>query len=179
MRAHSSGRVMSFVTERDTVRRRKILHLTGCKILHLTGCNILHLTGNDVSEAVRTTLALDISMSKRISIVYNIKAPLRAVGSVRAGPPCHPATETCRTLALPLPVTLCFCADRVTSLFYSVPFIFDWRWAMFSNWLCYCLNSAAAKNERFAPFFLSTSSRIYLLHLSDRLYKKEGKKEEG
>jgi hypothetical protein len=56
MRVHSSGRVTSFVTERDGVRWRKILHLTGCKILHLTG--------NDVSEAVSTTLALDISMSK-------------------------------------------------------------------------------------------------------------------
>jgi hypothetical protein len=60
MRAHSSGRVTSFVTERDGVRWRKILHLTGCKILHLTGY--------DVSEAVRTTLALDISMS--IYILY-------------------------------------------------------------------------------------------------------------
>jgi hypothetical protein len=47
MRAHSSGRVMSFVTERDGVRWRKILHLTGY----------------DVSDAVHTTLALDISMS--------------------------------------------------------------------------------------------------------------------
>jgi hypothetical protein len=46
-RAHSSGRVTSFVTEKDGVRWR----------------NILHLTGYDVSEAVRTTLALDISMS--------------------------------------------------------------------------------------------------------------------
>jgi hypothetical protein len=55
MRAHSSGRVTSFVTEGDGVRWRKTLHLTGCKILHLTG--------NDVSEAVCTTLALDISMS--------------------------------------------------------------------------------------------------------------------
>jgi hypothetical protein len=35
------------------------------KILHLTGCKILHLTGYDVSDAVRTTLALDISMSKK------------------------------------------------------------------------------------------------------------------
>jgi hypothetical protein len=48
MRAHSSSHVTSFVTERDGVRWRKILHLTGC----------------DVSDAVRTTLALDISMSK-------------------------------------------------------------------------------------------------------------------
>jgi hypothetical protein len=56
MRAHSSGRVTSFVTQRDGVRWRKILHLTGCKILHLTGY--------DVSEAMRTTLALDIFMSK-------------------------------------------------------------------------------------------------------------------
>jgi hypothetical protein len=63
MRAHSIGRVTSFVTERDGVRWRKILHLTGCKILHLTGCKILHLTGYDVSDAVRTPLALDISMS--------------------------------------------------------------------------------------------------------------------
>jgi hypothetical protein len=55
MRAHSSGRLTSFVTERDRVR--------WCKILHLTGCKILHLTGYDVSDAVRTTLALDISMS--------------------------------------------------------------------------------------------------------------------
>jgi hypothetical protein len=39
--------VTSFVTERDGVRWRKILHLTGY----------------DVSDAVRTTLALDISMS--------------------------------------------------------------------------------------------------------------------
>lgn len=45
---------------------------------------------------------------KGIWIVCNIKGQLGAVGSVRAGPPCHPATETCRTLALPLPVTLCF-----------------------------------------------------------------------
>jgi hypothetical protein len=45
------------VTERDGVRWRKILHLTGCKILHLTGY--------DVSDAVHTTLALDISMSKK------------------------------------------------------------------------------------------------------------------
>jgi hypothetical protein len=60
MRAHSSGRVTSFVTERDAVDWRKILHLTGCKILHLTG--------KDVSDAVRTTLALDISMSKTIRI---------------------------------------------------------------------------------------------------------------
>jgi hypothetical protein len=57
MRAHSSGRVTSFVTERDGVRWRKILHLTGCKILHLTRY--------DVSDAVRTILALDISMSTR------------------------------------------------------------------------------------------------------------------
>jgi hypothetical protein len=55
MRAHGSGRVTSFVTERDGVRWHKILHLTGCKILHLTGY--------DVSDAVHTTLALDISMS--------------------------------------------------------------------------------------------------------------------
>jgi hypothetical protein len=55
MRAHSSGRVTSFVTKSDGVRWRKILHLTGCKILHLTGY--------DVSDAVRTILALDISMS--------------------------------------------------------------------------------------------------------------------
>jgi hypothetical protein len=48
MRAHSSGRVTSFLTERDGVRWRKILHLTGY----------------DVSDAVRNTLALDISMSK-------------------------------------------------------------------------------------------------------------------
>jgi hypothetical protein len=39
--------VTSFVTERDGVRWRKILHLTGY----------------DVSDAVRTTLPLDISMS--------------------------------------------------------------------------------------------------------------------
>jgi hypothetical protein len=50
MRAHSSGRVTSFVAGKDGVRWRKILHLTG----------------NDVSEAVRTTLALDISMSKNL-----------------------------------------------------------------------------------------------------------------
>jgi hypothetical protein len=36
-----------------------------CKILHLTGCKILHLAGYDVSDAVRTTLALDISMSNK------------------------------------------------------------------------------------------------------------------
>jgi hypothetical protein len=66
MRAHSSGRVTSFVSERDGVRWRKILHLTGCKILHLTGCKILHIRGYDVSDAVRTTLPLDISMSKNL-----------------------------------------------------------------------------------------------------------------
>jgi hypothetical protein len=66
MRARSSGRVTSFVSERDGVRWRKILHLTGCKILHRTGY--------DVSDAVRTTLPLDISMSKsRDNInVFNI-----------------------------------------------------------------------------------------------------------
>jgi hypothetical protein len=53
MRAHSSGRVTSFVTERDGVRWRKILHLTGY----------------DVSDEVRTTLALDISMSKQSAIL--------------------------------------------------------------------------------------------------------------
>jgi hypothetical protein len=53
MRAHTSGRVTSFVTERDAVRWRKILHLTGY----------------DVSDAVRTTLALDTSMSK-ISFMF-------------------------------------------------------------------------------------------------------------
>jgi hypothetical protein len=66
MRAHSSGRVTSFVTQRDGVRWRKILHLTGC--------NILHLTGYDVSDAVRTTLALDISMSKfSTDIITNVQ----------------------------------------------------------------------------------------------------------
>jgi hypothetical protein len=55
MRAHSSGRVTSFVTEREGVGWRKILHLTGRKILHLTGY--------DVSDAVRPTLPLHISMS--------------------------------------------------------------------------------------------------------------------
>jgi hypothetical protein len=54
MRAQSSSRVTSFVTERDGVRWRKILHLTGY----------------DVSEAVRTTLALDISTSKYLVIQY-------------------------------------------------------------------------------------------------------------
>jgi len=38
--------------------------------------------------------------------VPNIKAPLLAVDSVRAGLPCHPATEIYRILPLPLPVTL-------------------------------------------------------------------------
>jgi hypothetical protein len=54
MRAHNSGRMTSFVTERDAVR----------------WCKILHLTGYDVSEAVRTTLALDISMSKYGYAIY-------------------------------------------------------------------------------------------------------------
>jgi hypothetical protein len=43
MRAHSSGRVTSFVTETEGVHWRKILHLTGY----------------DVSHAVCTTLTLD------------------------------------------------------------------------------------------------------------------------
>jgi hypothetical protein len=47
MRAHSSGRVTSFVTERDGVR----------------WCKILHLTRYDVSEAMRTNLVLVIFMS--------------------------------------------------------------------------------------------------------------------
>jgi hypothetical protein len=48
MRAHSSGRVTSFLSERAGVR----------------WCKILHLTGYDVSHSVRTILPLDISMSK-------------------------------------------------------------------------------------------------------------------
>jgi hypothetical protein len=52
MRAHISGRVTSFVTERDGVR----------------WCKILHLTGYDVSEAVRTTLALDIHVNTLLSV---------------------------------------------------------------------------------------------------------------
>jgi hypothetical protein len=52
------------VTERDGVRWRKILHLTGCKILHLTGY--------DVSDAVHTTLALDIYMSVPQTAAYDI-----------------------------------------------------------------------------------------------------------
>jgi hypothetical protein len=62
MRAHNSGRVTSFVTDRDGVRWRRILHLTGRKILHLTGY--------DVSDAVCTTLALDISMSKDTDVCF-------------------------------------------------------------------------------------------------------------
>jgi hypothetical protein len=41
------------------------MECAGVKVLHLTGCKILHLTGYDVSDAMRTTLALDISMSKK------------------------------------------------------------------------------------------------------------------
>jgi hypothetical protein len=59
MRTHSSGRVTSFVTERDGVLWRKILHLTGY----------------DVSDAVRTTLALDISMSKYYIYQYMALLP--------------------------------------------------------------------------------------------------------
>jgi hypothetical protein len=54
MRAHSSGRMTSFVTERDGVR----------------WCKILHLTGYDVSDAVPTTLALDISISIFHFVIY-------------------------------------------------------------------------------------------------------------
>jgi hypothetical protein len=61
MRAHSSGRVTSFVTERDGVRWRKILHLTGYV----------------VSDAVRTTLALDISMSTLLFMSAATLKPIR------------------------------------------------------------------------------------------------------
>jgi hypothetical protein len=50
MHAHRSGRVTSFVTMRE---------------MQCAGVKILHLTGYDVSDAVRTILALDISMSKQ------------------------------------------------------------------------------------------------------------------
>jgi hypothetical protein len=49
MSAHSSGHVTSFVSVRDGVRWRKILHLTGY----------------DVSDAVHTPVPLDLSMSKQ------------------------------------------------------------------------------------------------------------------
>jgi hypothetical protein len=62
MRAHSSGRVTSFVTERE-------IECSGVRSYILQGVRSYILQVNDVSEAVRTTLALDISMSKPCTIV--------------------------------------------------------------------------------------------------------------
>lgn len=68
----------------------------------------------------------------------------------------RPARVAWCALAFPLPGRLSEsenrCVDCVTSLFCSVPCIFDWRCTLFSNWLCYCLKSEAAKERTFLRF---------------------------